>query len=299
VNQGMTWSATVIMKIDLVGPSRRGFALGLNEASGYGAVSITALVTGEIAARYGLRPEPFYLGVAFAALALGLSTVFVRETHGHVAHEVATTDVEGGGTDGFGEVFAHTTWRDPSLSAASQAGLVNNAVDGLAWGILPLLFAAEGLSVGRIGVLAALYPGVWCVGQLFTGAWSDRIGRKPLIVAGMLLQGLALAFMAATTGFGPWALGAVLIGIGTALVYPTLLAAVGDGAHPSWRARAVGVYRLWRDSGYVVGGLLGGIIADAFDLRAAVWAIAMLSVASGVIVAVRMRPRSSVALSAG
>ena len=293
VNQGMTWSTTVIMKIDLVGPARRGLALGLNEAAGYGAVALTALVTGEIAARYGLRPEPFYLGIAFAALGLGISTVFVRETRHFADHEAATTTGIDGG-DRFGAVFARATWRDPSLAAVSQAGLVNNAVDGLAWGILPLLFAAEGLSVARVGVLAALYPGVWCVGQLFTGAWSDRVGRKPLIVAGMLLQGGALALMATRTGFGPWAAGAVLVGAGTALVYPTLIAAVGDVAHPSWRATAVGVYRLWRDTGYVVGGLLGGVVADAFDLRAAVWTVAALSVLSGLVVVARMTPTGHV-----
>jgi MFS family permease len=289
INQGMTWSTTVIMKIDLVGPERRGLALGLNEAAGYGALALTALVTGEIAAANGLRPEPFYLGVAFAALGLGLSAAFVRETKGHVAHEIGATGVIPDHGASFGEVFAQTSWRDPSLGAVSQAGLVNNAVDGLAWGLLPLLFAAAGLSVARIGVLAALYPAVWCVGQLFTGAWSDRVGRKPLIVAGMLLQGGALALMAATTGFAPWALGAVLVGAGTALVYPTLIAAVGDVAHPGWRATAVGVYRLWRDAGYVVGGVLGGVVADVFDLRAAVWTIAGLSVVSGLVVAARMR----------
>jgi MFS family permease len=287
VSQGMTWSTTVIMKIDLVGPARRGFALGLNEAAGYGAVAVTAFVTGEIAARWGLRPEPFFLGLAFVGLGLGLSSIFVRETHGHAQLEAATTTT-GDGDDDFGTVFARTSWRDRSLSAVSQAGLVNNAVDGLAWVILPLLFEAEGLSLSRIGILAALYPGVWCVGQLFTGAWSDRVGRKPLIVAGMLLQGAALALMATTEGFGPWALGSVLIGVGTALVYPTLIAAVGDVAHPTWRATAVGVYRLWRDTGYVVGALLGGIVADALDLRAAVWAVALLSVASGIVVLVRM-----------
>ena len=291
INQGMTWSSTVIMKIDLVGPARRGLALGLNEAAGYGAVALTALATGHIAGRHGLRPEPFYLGIAFAALGLGLSAVFVRETRAHADHEAASTvQIRGDGAGAFGAVFARTSWSDRSLAAVSQAGLVNNAVDGLAWGILPLLFAAEGLSLGRIGVLAALYPGVWCVGQLFTGAWSDRAGRKPLIVAGMLLQGVALALVAATTGFSPWAVGAVLIGVGTALVYPTLIAAIGDVAHPSWRATAVGVYRLWRDSGYVVGGLLGGMVADVFDLRAAVWVVAACSVASGLVVALRMRP---------
>jgi MFS family permease len=289
LNQGMTWSTTVIMKIDLVGPAARGLALGINEAAGYGAVALTALVTGEIAARHGLRPEPFLLGIAFVALGLGLSAFLVRDTQGHVAHEASTTTVRAGAVDRFGEVFARTTWRDPSLSAVCQAGLVNNAVDGLAWVILPLLFASEGISVGRIGVLAALYPGVWCLGQLLTGAWSDRAGRKPLIVAGMLTQGAALALMAATTGFAPWALGAVLVGVGTALVYPTLMAAVGDVAHPSWRATAVGVYRLWRDAGYVVGGLLAGVVADVLDLRAAVWVVAALSIGSGLDVAKRMR----------
>ena len=289
VNQGMTWSATVVMKIDLVGPEHRGTALGFNEAAGYGAVSLTALATGAIAARHGLRPEPFYLGIAFAALGLGLSTLFVRETQGHARLEASETTVRADANDGFGVIFARTTWRDPTLGAVSQAGLVNNAVDGLAWGILPLLFAANGQSVQAIGALAALYPGVWCVGQLFTGAWSDRVGRKPLIVAGMILQGLALALMATTTGFAPWAAGAVLIGMGTALVYPTLIAAVGDVAHPTWRATAVGVYRLWRDTGYVVGALLGGIVADLFDLRTAVSVVAGLSVASGLVVLTRMR----------
>lgn len=288
INQAMTWSTTVVMKIDLVGPARRGTALGFNEAAGYGAVSLTALATGVIASRYGLRPEPFFLGIAFAALGLGLSTLFVRETRDHARHEAASSPVRDDAGDGFGAIFARATWRDPTLSAVSQAGLVNNAVDGLAWGILPLLFAAGGQSVQAIGVLAALYPGVWCVGQLLTGSWSDRVGRKPLIVAGMVLQGAALSWMAVTTGFAAWATGAVLIGVGTALVYPTLIAAVGDVAHPTWRATAVGVYRLWRDAGYVVGALLGGVVADAFDLRAAVMAVAALSVVSGVVVATRM-----------
>ncbi len=288
VNQGMTWSTTVVMKIDLVGPARRGTALGFNEAAGYGAVSLTALATGAIAARYGLRPAPFFLGVAFAALGLGLSTLFVRETQGYARQEAAATTGRADGGDGFGAIFARATWRDPTFSAVSQAGLVNNAVDGLAWGILPLLFAANGQSVQAIGVLAALYPGVWCVAQLFTGAWSDRVGRKPLIVVGMVLQGVALAVVATTTGFAVWAFGAVLIGLGTALVYPTLIAAVGDVAHPSWRATAVGVYRLWRDTGYVVGALLGGVVADLVDLRAAVMVVAVLSAASGLVVAVRM-----------
>jgi MFS family permease len=288
VNQGMTWSTTVVMKIDLVGPARRGTALGFNEAAGYGAVSLTALATGAIAARYGLRPGPFFLGIAFAALGLGLSSLFVRETQGHARQEAARMTGRADGGDTFWAVFARTTWRDSTLGAVSQAGLANNAVDGVAWGILPLLFAANGQSLEEIGVLAALYPGVWCIAQLFTGAWSDRVGRKPLIVAGMVLQGCALGMVAATTGFAPWAVGSVLIGIGTALVYPTLIAAVGDVAHPMWRATAVGVYRLWRDTGYVVGALLGGVLADLFDLRAAVTVVGGLSVVSGVVVAWRM-----------
>ncbi|HVM01174.1 MAG TPA: MFS transporter [Acidimicrobiales bacterium] len=279
------------MKIDLVGPSRRGFALGLNEAAGYGAVALTALATGAIAARHGLRPGPFLLGVALVALGLGLSAVLVRETAGHSRHEATISAPPAGPAPGFGAVFARMTWGDRSLGAVSQAGLVNNAVDGLAWAILPLLFAADGLSVGAIGVLAALYPGVWCVGQLFTGAWSDRVGRKPLIVAGMVLQGLALALMAVASTFPLWSAGAVGLGVGPALVYPTLMAAVGDVAHPSWRATAVGVYRLWRDAGYVVGALLGGLVADVMGLRAAVWAVAPASVASGVVVARRMDGR--------
>jgi MFS family permease len=291
INQGMTWSTTVVMKIDLVGPKRRGTALGFNEAAGYGAVSLTAVATGAVAARYGLRPEPFFLGIAFAALGLGLSALFVRETQGHARQEAAATGRADEG-DRFGAIFARASWRDPTLASVSQAGLVNNAVDGLAWGILPLLFAANGQSVQAIGVLAALYPGVWCIAQLFTGAWSDRAGRKPLIVTGMVLQGAALALVAVTSAFLPWALGVALIGLGTALVYPTLIAAVGDVAHPTWRATAVGVYRLWRDTGYVVGALLGGVVADLFDLRAAVLVLAALSLLSGLVVAARMRETS-------
>ncbi len=291
VNQGLTWSTTVIMKIDLVGPARRGFAMGLNEAAGYGAVAITALATGFIAARYGLRPEPFFLGVAYAGLGLGLSTLFVRETHGHARHEAATHTTTNASLHGdltTGEVFTLTSFTEPALSSCSQAGMVNNLNDGLAWGLFPLYFAAAGLSVGRIGVLAALYPAVWGLGQLGTGALSDRIGRKWLIVGGMLTQALAIGLIAATSGFGSWAAGAVLLGAGTAMVYPTLLAAIGDVAHPTWRASAVGIYRLWRDGGFAVGALLAGVIADAFGLEAAIWAVAAITALSGLVVALRM-----------
>ena len=210
VNQGLTWSTTVIMKIDLVGPERRGFAMGLNEAAGYGAVAVTALATGYIAEHAGLRPEPFYLGLVFAGLGLGLSVLFVRETRGHADHEAADHVARHDGDNDeltTGEVFRLTSFREKALSSCSQAGLVNNLNDGLAWGLFPIAFAEAGLSVGRIGILAALYPAVWGLGQLVTGALSDRIGRKPLIAGGMLTQAAAIGWIAATTGFWPWALG--------------------------------------------------------------------------------------------
>ena len=286
VNQGLTWSTTVIMKIDLAGPERRGLAMGLNEAAGYGAVALTAAATGWIAARYGLRPEPFLLGLAYAALGLGLSSAAVRETRGFAHHE-ANTALPGPEV-GIGHAFALTTFREPALSAVSQAGLVNNLNDGLAWGLFPVLFAANGLGTAAVGGLVALYPAVWGLGQLATGPLSDRWGRKPLIVAGMLIQAAALGSVAAFGGFAPWAAATTALGLGTAMVYPTLLAAIGDVAHPRWRASAVGVYRLWRDSGFAIGALLAGILADAVSLHAAIWAVAALTAASGVVVAVRM-----------
>jgi MFS family permease len=285
VNQGLTWSTTVIMKIDLVGPARRGFAMGLNEAAGYGSVAVTALATGYLAGRYGLRPEPFYLGLAYAGLGLGISTLYVRETRDHARLEAGQ---QRGSDLSARAVFALTSWREPALSAVSQAGLVNNLNDGLAWGLFPLLFARGGLDLDHIGVLAALYPAVWGVGQLFTGSWSDRVGRKRLIVTGMLLQGGALALTAAANSFAAWALAAALLGAGTALVYPTLLAAVGDVAHPTWRAQAVGVYRLWRDAGFAVGAILSGVLADVWGLRPTILVVAALTLASGLVVARRM-----------
>jgi len=293
ISQGLTWSTTVIMKIDLVGPERRGFAMGLNEAAGYGAVAATALATGYLASAHGLRPEPFYLGIAFAALGLGLSTGAVRETRGHALAEARTHVGGGRASDLHAElsqrdVFVQTSVREPALSSACQAGMVNNLNDGLAWGLFPLLFASAGLSVGRIGVLAALYPAVWGIGQLGTGSLSDRIGRKWLIVAGMLVQALALGIVAAVHSFSAWAFAAVLLGAGTAMVYPTLLAVIGDVAHPAWRARSIGIYRLWRDGGFAVGAVLAGLVADAWGVRSAVWTVAALTAASGLFVAARM-----------
>ena len=295
ISQGLTWSTTVIMKIDLVGPARRGFAMGLNEAAGYGAVAVTALATGYLAQAHGLRPAPFLLGIAYAALGLGLSGLAVRETREHARLEARIHSSRADGrhdhlhsalTDR--QVFTQTSFTEPALSSASQAGLVNNLNDGLAWGLFPVLFAGAGLSVGRIGMLVALYPAIWGAGQLVTGALSDRWGRKWLIAAGMWTQALALALVALGDSFAVWVLGAVLLGAGTAMVYPTLLAVIGDVAHPAWRARSVGVYRLWRDGGFAVGALLAGLLADALGVRAAVWAVAALTAASGALVAVRM-----------
>lgn len=313
VNQGLCWSTTVIMKIDLVGPARRGLAMGLNEAAGYGAVALAAAGSGYLAAAYGLRPWPFVPGVAFAFAGLLLSALFVRESHGFARHEAhllasapaaaaaAVTAPERAARTGaapktahspspsFAEVFLRTSWRDRSLSAVSQAGVVNNLNDGLAWGLFPLFFAGGGLGVVQIGLLAGLYPGVWGVAQLATGALSDRVGRKPLIVGGMWLQAAALVLLPLTRGFAPWAGAMVLLGLGTALVYPTFLAAVSDVAHPAWRASAVGVYRLWRDSGYAVGALLAGLLADRFGMPWAIAGIAAITFGSGTIVLARMR----------
>jgi MFS family permease len=289
VNQGLTWSTTVVMKIDLVGPRQRGLAMGLNEAAGYGAVALTAVLAGYLAAHYGLRPAPFLLGVSYAVIGLGLSAVFVRETRSHAHLEASHhDDVEGDVMPSNREIFSRTSFTEPALSSASQAGLVNNLNFGLSWGLFPLLFATIGLSVERIGILVAVYPAVWGAGQILTGALSDRWGRKHLITAGMLTQAAALALIAAVDSFALWIAASALLGAGTAMVYPTLLAAVGDVAHPLWRARAVGIYRLWRDSGYAVGAIVGGIAADLWGLRAAVWAAAAITVVSGLIVAVRM-----------
>jgi MFS family permease len=287
VNQGLTWSTTVIMKIDLVGPARRGLAMGLNEAAGYGAVAVTALATGFIAEEAGLRPAPFLLGLAYAGLGLTVSALLVRETMGHVAHEQAAGPAAG--QVPWRTVFALTTVRDRTLSAASQAGLVNNLNDGMAWGLLPIYYAAAGLSIAEVGVLSAAYPAAWAILQIGTGAWSDRVGRKPLIVAGMLLQAVAIAAIAVGSSFGTWLVAALVLGLGTALVYPTLIAAVADVAEPSWRGSAVGVYRLWRDLGFAAGAIVSGLVADAAGISSAIWVVAVITALSGLVVLGRMR----------
>ena len=287
ISQGLTWSLTVIMKIDLAGPRQRGLAMGLNEFAGYVAVAASAFATAWIAAAYGLRPEPFYLGVAFVVLGLALSVFAVRETHHHVAHESAMRQTERMPSQR--ELFWRTTLTDRNLSSVTQAGMVNNLNDGMAWGLFQLLFAARHMSLEQIGVLAAIYPATWGIAQLGTGAWSDRVGRKWLIAWGMWVQAAGIAIIIFAQGMTGFAMGAILLGLGTAMVYPTLLAAICDVTHPAWRASSIGVYRLWRDLGYAFGALLSGLIADALGLSAAVGVVAALTFASGLIVATRMK----------
>ena len=288
ISQGLTWSTTVIMKIDLVGPKSRGLAVGLNEFAGYFALAATAFVSGYIAQRYGLRPAPFYMGIAYGVLGLALSILIVRDTRGHVQLE-ATNHPSPAQALSFREVFRLTTIGDRNLFAASQAGLVNNLNDGMSWGIFPLYFAAFGLSVERIGILKAAYPAVWSILQTITGPLSDRWGRKGLIVAGMWVQAIGLFLTAASSEFSGWLAGSLLLGVGTAMVYPSLLAVVSDVAHPSWRARALSVYRFWRDLGYAIGAVSAGLIADFFGLRWAIVAVAAVTFLSGTVVGLVMR----------
>ena len=296
INQGLCWSTTVIMKVDLVGPKQRGLATGLNEFAGYLAVSLSALLTGYLAATYGLRHVPFYPGIAFAVLGLILSIFYVRDTRPYAELEARlrsgtskpTGQPTASNNPSFAQILLLTSWKDRALFASSQAGMVNNLNDGMVWGLLPIFLAGAGLRLEQIGVISAAYPGVWGLSQLFTGALSDRLGRKWMIAAGMWIQAIGIGLFVVGRGFPTWLSGSVLLGIGTALVYPTLLAAVSDVAHPEWRASAVGVYRLWRDGGYAVGALLSGVLADTLGIPIAILSIAILTLISGVVVAVVM-----------
>jgi MFS family permease len=291
INQGFAWSMTVIMKVDLVGPKSRGLAVGLNEFAGYLAVGVTAFLTGYLASRYGLRPTPIYLGVGYAIMGTLLSILLVRDTRGHVLLETSATSQQSSPMN-FREIFVLTSFRDRNLFAASQAGLVNNLNDGMSWGIFPLFFTSFGLGVERIGVLKAVYPATWGILQVATGPLSDRWGRKGLIVAGMWVQSAGLFLTAATREFEWWFVASLLLGLGTAMVYPSLIAAVSDASHPTWRARSLSVYRFWRDLGYAIGALSSGIIADIFGMGWAIVSIAALTFLSGAIVGVFMRERS-------
>jgi MFS family permease len=291
INQGFAWSMTVIMKIDLVGPKSRGLAVGLNEFAGYLAVGVTAFLTGYIAAHYGLRPAPFYLGIGYAILGLALSVLLVRDTREHVRLEARGNQQQTAPIN-FWEIFSLTSFRDRNLFAACQAGLVNNLNDGMSWGIFPLFFVSFGLGVERIGILKAVYPATWGILQIATGPLSDRWGRKGLIVAGMWVQSAGLFLTALTRSFEWWLVGSLLLGLGTAMVYPTLIAAVSDASHPTWRARSLSVYRFWRDLGYAIGALSAGLIADSFGLASAINAIAALTFISGAVAGVLMRQGS-------
>ncbi|MFF5713158.1 MFS transporter [Streptomyces sp. NPDC012756] len=288
LNQGLTWSMTVNMKIDLVGPARRGLATGLNEAAGYTAVGVTALLTGYLATTHGLRPVPELIGVVFVAAGLALS-LLVRDTAAHVALELArhAEPLPTGEDTGLKATFARTSWRDRSLRGASQAGLVNNLNDGLTWGVFPLLFTDHGLGIAAVGLIKGLYPVLWGIGQIPTGHLADRVGRKPLVVTGMLVQsaGFVLALALLDRPLLAGVLSAVALGLGTAMVYPALIASVSDHAHPAWRANALGTYRFWRDIGYAAGALVAGILADWLGLNATVIAAAVLTAASGLLAA--------------
>ena len=288
INQGLAWSMTVVMKVDLVGPKSRGLAVGLNEFAGYLSVGVTAFLTGYIAERYGLRPAPFYLGMGYAALGLLCSVVLIRDTREHVALEISRHQQKPE-TIAFWEVFRRTSFGDCNLFAACQAGLVNNLNDGMSWGILPLFFTSYGLSIERIGVLKAVYPAVWGILQTVTGPLSDRWGRKGLIAAGMVVQAGGLIMTAYTDRFSWWLLASFLLGAGTAMVYPTLIAAVSDASHPSWRARSLSVYRFWRDLGYAIGALCAGVIADVIGMQWAIVTIGLITLASGAVVALTMK----------
>jgi MFS family permease len=283
VNQGLAWSMTVVMKIDLVGPKRRGLALGLNEAAGYGGVALAAGLSGLLASQFAPRDVIVVAGAVIAITAFLLSVLFVRDTARHVALEQSqhhrAADAK---PPRLRDAFAQASYRVPALRSCSQAGLVNNLNDGLSWGLVPLFLAAHGASVAQVGLVAAIYPAVWAAAQIATGAWSDSVGRKPLIVAGMLLQAAALTVLALSGGRVWIAAGTgVLLGLGTALVYPTLIAAMSDAVTPVARAPVVGVYRFWRDSGYALGALIAGATADALGYGGAIAIVAALTAASG------------------
>lgn len=288
VNQGLCWSSAIIMKVDLVGPRQRGLAIGLNESSGYLAVSAAAMASGYLAARYGLRPQPFWIGVVAAVGGL-VSSLFVRETRDHAAVEAAAGGGPNAGSPAPWAIFRRVSWRDPSLRAVSQAGLMNNLNDGLSWGLFPLYFVSKGATLRQTAILVATYPAVWGVGQLVTGLLSDRHGRKRLMVSGMVLQGLALVAVAVSSRFHSWMACMVLLGLGTALVYPTFLGAVSDHSDPDWRASAIGVYRLWRDLGYALGALVAGGVADLFGMSVSIEVVGAMTMASGVVVAATYR----------
>lgn len=283
VNQGLAWSSTVVMKIDLVGSKERGLAMGINESAGYLSVGIVAFLTGLIASEYGLRPYPFYLGIGFVALGLISSWFFVKDTKSHVEIEELSS-----GVAKQKNIFTATTWRDNNLGSVSQAGLVNNLNDAMVWGILPILLASKNFSIEQIGILVAVYPAVWGLGQIITGKLADTLLKKNLLFSGMLVQAMALAFMAFSNSFTDFALACSVLGVGTAMVYPTFLATIAEHTHPTQRAESIGVFRLWRDLGYAFGAVLVGLLADYLGLLESVVVVSGLTLASAMVILVRM-----------
>ncbi len=283
INQGLTWSSTVVMKIDLVGEKNRGLAMGINESAGYLAVGLVAFLTGWIAAEYGLRPYPFYLGFVFIGLGLLGSWLLVRDTRHHVAKEATDSAVPL-----LKNIFWQTTWQDRNLGSISQAGLINNLNDGMVWGLLPILLATKGFTLTQIGVVVALYPGVWGIGQLFTGKMADHFNKKAMLFWGMLLQGVGLLLMTWASSYTEFIILSILLGVGTAVVYPTFLAAMADYTHPQQRAASIGVFRLWRDSGYAFGAILTGLVADTLGINSSVVTIGGLTLLSAFVILKRM-----------
>jgi MFS family permease len=284
INQGLAWSSTVVMKIDLVGERQRGLAMGLNEFAGYVAVALVAFLTGWIASEYGLRPYPFYIGIALIVAGLASSVLLVKDTRPHAAKESATTNVPK-----LKNIFWDTTWKNPNLGSVTQAGLVNNLNDGMAWGIFPILLATRGFELSEVAMVSAIYPAVWGFGQLLTGPMADKFSKKKLLYAGMLLQALALVLMVWSFKLSHFLILSAILGWGTAMVYPTFLATVAENTNPVDRPKSIGIFRLWRDLGYAIGAILTGLIADLFSIEYAILFIGMLTFISALIIYIRMK----------
>jgi MFS family permease len=284
INQGLTWSSTVVMKIDLVGEKQRGFAMGLNEFAGYISVALVAFLTGWIASEYGIRPYPFYIGIILVALGLLSSIFLVKDTKHHVAKETTTNTIPG-----LKNIFWDTTWKNKNLGSVTQAGLINNLNDGMAWGIFPILLATKGFTIAQIGIITAIYPAVWGIGQLFTGRMADKFCKKDMLYTGMLIQAIALIALVWANSMLHYVVLSSILGWGTAMVYPTFLATVAENTNPQDRAKSIGIFRLWRDLGYAIGAILTGIIADLININASIIFIGLLTLASALIIRYRMK----------